>query len=248
LRENKKDDFFDHVFEQYKQIKNQLTLKSKSDIIQSLISFTSLKLNQGKTEYVSKQLALYKTGLADKVLLRNQKMTNNTFSNIISCAAFEEEYDWAEWFLETYKNYLEISGREEIVTFNKANINFKKGNFLLALNHLSSIHFDSILYRINSKVLLIECYFELFLNDDTYFELLMAQSKAFEKFIRREKNLTKEKKQQLLNFTFIVKKLAKSSYGFSPIEPIIKEISDTKNIAVKSWIMQKINSLKTEST
>ncbi len=78
----------------------------------------------------------------------------------------------------------------KIYTRSKAAVEAQQSvmEFLL-INH----PFNKPLQIIKAKSLLIRTYFEQFLQDGSYYELVIAQTYAFEKYIRRSKDISKEK-------------------------------------------------------
>jgi hypothetical protein len=246
LRTSSSDEYFDAVVQTYEATQHRFQPSTSLHLLQLLINFTTTRIGQGDMKHVEKQLTLYKMGLSSGVLLQQQKITKTTFSNIISCAAYIKDFEWVEWFMQEYHQYLEDDDRAEIVAFNRANISFKKEDFLAALDHLATIKFTNILYQSSTRVLLIECYFELFLQDETYLEVLLAQTTAFDKWMRREQKLTRKRKEQLLNFAITVKQLIRIRLDghVNSIRRVEKSLNSQKPIAVKTWLQQKLELVK----
>jgi len=234
---------FDRILLEYNTQKNYLSKKTKLEVLQSLISYTFSEIGLGNTSFVVQQFELYKLGLEDDVIIQNNKITKNTFSNIVSCGAFLQEYEWTEKFIKEKSNFLNDEEQNEVVTLNLANLYFKQGKYEKSLNHLKNIYFNNILYLSSAKVLLIECYFELFLNNESYVDILIAQMNSFEKLLRREKKMNGLKKSQLLNFILFVRRLTRSIIENKDIKGLTIQLKNTSIIVAKPWLISKLSSL-----
>lgn len=207
-----------------------------------LLNFAVGKLSKGETDLIEDQFELYKIGLKDGFLIQNDRITDKTFSNIIVCGAYLKEYKWTEEFIDNYGVFLDKILRTEIISFNKANLNFKQQKFKEAIEILNRTDFKKILYLINARMLTLECYYECLCTDDSYYDLLMSQIDAFEKFVHRQNNLSNLKKESYLNFAKALRKITKQKFNNQSNQGL--EMISSMSVVMKPWLISKIQELQ----
>ena len=71
-----------------------------------LINFVVGKTNKGLSEYVEKGLALYKIGLTENLLVKANRITENTFINIAWWSAFLKDFEFSANFIDAYQKFI----------------------------------------------------------------------------------------------------------------------------------------------
>lgn len=223
---------------------NQRSIISMSDkeyILKYLLNFTLFHINSGKSEYVNVNFELYKIGIDEKILIKNNKMTETTYGNIITGGAFLKKFDWTKRFIQQYKIYLDENIREEIVILGLSNIYFSEKKFLAAIELIINKSFSNTFYKIRAKTLLLKSYFEMFLQDDSYYDLILSQLEAFEKYIRRENSISPHRQLNFLSFARFFKKLVHYHFQKQDLSHLQHEISNVNTVSNKPWLLEKTN-------
>lgn len=94
------------------------------------------------------------------------------------------DFDWAAWFVETYKNNLDASYREVTYSLSSARLEFERKNFDKALSHLQTADYKDLINSMVAKVLLLKIYYET-----NEIDLLFSHLKTMKMFIRRNKKM-----------------------------------------------------------
>lgn len=218
----------------------KINRNSQLEIIRFLLNYYSGKINSGEKMYISKTLTLYKFGLKQNLLIKNNQLGEVTFNNIATIGVLEQEYDWVTHFIEDYKKYLPASTRKDTTSLSLGLLFFYKKEYNKTIDLLLNQTFANPLHILKSKSILLRTYFEQFLLDDSYFDLLILQSHAFEKFVRRNDAISRYKKESYLNFTLFIRKIVQAISENNLDISLFHKIKKTKAIILKPWLLEKI--------
>ena len=83
------------------------------------------------------------------------------FNDIFTVAVILKEYDWAEYFVNEYSQYLNEEFRENQKNYSMGILSFKKGKFEESLEFFNKIQFIDIFEKINARFYYIMNYIEL---------------------------------------------------------------------------------------
>ena len=107
--------------------------------------------------------------------------------------------------------------------------------------------FTSRIKKISARAHQLRCSFELFLTTPSRIELLDSQSIAFEKFIRRNQQLTERKKKSYLNFILFIRKLIDIKLTPNPTKGtkqiLLEKLDQTTYLLSRNWIKEKIRDI-----
>lgn len=212
-----------------------------------LLNYSIPKVNSGDPFYSSQILELYKIGLSSKLLVRNDRMTDFTFTNIIAIGSLLKEFDWTYHFIEDYESYLDDNIRAGAKALGRAFLYFHKQEFSEVIEVLVNEKFNQLLHHLRSRSLQLRAFYELFQQDDSYYEFLISNTYAFEKFIRRNDKIAKSRAEGYLNLISYTRKLANMKIKWE-MEPKVKANlrdgleRETRFIA-KKWILEKVKEL-----
>ncbi|MCC6724376.1 MAG: hypothetical protein IT258_07685 [Saprospiraceae bacterium] len=211
-----------------------------------LLNFAINQANKGEGEYYSEVLKLYKLGLEQKVLVQDEKMSDSTFINIVTTGSRLKEFDWTNQFIRVYESNLPPNSRAETRTLSLGIWHFHQSEYSQAIDLLLNYSFQDFKNVLSSKNLLLRCYFELFLYDGTYYPLFISFSNAFDKFVKREKQLALNRKvwyKNLLSSLLIITRHKHESTWNQDIAVKIKHEISSKPMYLKAWILERIESL-----
>ncbi|MEZ4851210.1 MAG: hypothetical protein R3B93_21870 [Bacteroidia bacterium] len=219
----------------------------QASLIRYMINTTNQLYNKGKSEYIDKQFRLYKIGVEKELFLHEGKLPDSTFLNIIVTASMVGEFEWIEKFIAQLAPALLEEKQADAISLGTAYWYFGKNEFKSSLQLLQKIESSDLQYLLRIKSLSIRCYFELFLTDDTYYELVTYESRAFEKFLRRNELLSEKRVQGYLKFLSIILKLASLKTHYKANEKNLKQLRDKlekeHTLIARQWLREKIRQI-----
>jgi len=209
------------------------------DLFTYLLNYCVRKINAGNQDFFYQLFDLYKIALDKKILLDKDRIDFQHYKNIIAISLKVKEYDWAEYFIQNYTEFLIEDKRENARNFNLANLYFSQQKYDKVIEQLSTVQYKNHFYALGCKTILLKTYFEL-----KEYQALDSLIDSFRIYIRRNKRISKEVQQQYLNLLRFTKKLA----GILPrdkqgIEKINNQIQNCKALAGKNWVLEKVNEL-----
>ena len=229
-------------FQHLKDLVLATTTFSRNDLynlFNYLMNYCVRKINAGNQDFFHQLFDLYKIALDKKILLDKEHLDFQHYKNILGISLKVKEYDWAEHFIQNYTQYLNEDIRDNALNYNLANLYFSQKKYDQVIQQLNEVQFSNHIYALNSKSILLKTYFEL-----KEYQALDSLVDSFRIYIRRNKSISKEAKQQYLNLLRFTKKIS----GILPRDkPAIKKITDQiqncKALAGKNWVLEKVNEL-----
>ena len=205
-----------------------------------MLNHLSSQINRGQQRYYSNMFALYQFGLEKNLFFDNGKIRETTFTNIATTGILEKEYDWVENFIKTYRKHLPEAIQEDAYYLSLGLLFFHKQQYRDTVSLLLNKKFSNPLYILKAKAILLRTYFEQFLIDESYYELLIAQTHAFEKFVRRNKTISANRKEIYTNFILFTRTIANAVLQKTVNVQLSNKIKNTKAVILKSWLLEKI--------
>lgn len=224
-----------------------LHFNDKVLVFNHLLNFTIRKGNAGYPEYIVDSFKLYQIGITEKILIKNNRITDSTFTNICAAGVKLQHFNWVEQFIATYAKLLDREVRENAKTLSLAFLYYGKEEFEKTDDLISKFQFTNPFYQVRGKILSARALCELFIQDETYYELLTANLLAFDKFIRRNKTLGTHNKEVYLSFIQHLKMLinlkVKRQLTAKRKVALQEKINNEKQIINRAWLLQKIDLL-----
>lgn len=197
------------------------------------------KINKGRTEYFARLFEIFQALLKEKIILKEGNISPQNYKNIITVGLQVEAYEWVENFIEEHTKNLPKENRENAHSYNLAKVYFYQKKYNEAIEHLQSVEYRNHVYALGGKLLLLKTYYEI-----KEFIALDSLIDSFRIYIRRNKIISREVKQQYLNMLRFVKKLASTIPGDQKaIDKIHLQIDNCKALAGKKWILEKVAEL-----
>lgn len=222
----------------------QFTRVQQQDVLQSLINYTIQQGNQGQVNFLKENLELYKFGLEHQLFLVSDVLNDMIYISIVNVALRSGAIEWCLEFIHNYAEYLTANVRDDAKTLATALWLYATQQPNAVTDMLLRIDFLNVYYQVQARVLLIKVYFELFQKEEGYFELVISQAEALDRFLRRNKKVSKSQKKALINFTVWVKRLARLKSGYrldgAMKVKLRREIKEVQALYNKSWIMAQV--------
>jgi hypothetical protein len=196
------------------------------------------RLNKGENEFGVEALRLFKVQIDMKSLLEDGHIPPYGYKNILMLAIKAEDYDWAENFLNEFKQYLPEKDRENIYNYNLALFYFRKGkqHYGEAMSLLQTVNLTDVLYNLDARRLLAIIYFEH--ND---FQVLQSHIESSKIYLHRHKDIGYGH-DSYVNFFRFLEKLQKINLKDAKAKEILRgEITATQLLAERDWLINKLN-------
>lgn len=194
------------------------------------------RLNQGEKPFGSEALELYRARMQNNVLLENGILPPYTFNNILMLALKSEEYQWAESFLNDFKQYLPEKERENIYQYNLAIFYFRTGNYADAMTLLQKVNLNDVLYNLDARRLLARIYYDL--DEINALQSLIESSKVY---LHRQKGVGYHHDMYTNYFRFL-EKMMKIDLKKAEARSILRgEVEATQLLAEREWLLQKLS-------
>lgn len=163
----------------------------------------------------------------------------NNYHNIAFQAISAGDFDWAENFLNSYKNRLPPGTPDDTYNICMARSSFERKNYEGSLKYLSRMKIDNVMTRTHIATLSIRCYYEL-----GYYEEALSGTEALRQFHKKNKVLPGHIKKPLLEFARYASKLIrhKASHKKFPGEIYYKALNGPA-FNSKLWVTDKMKAL-----
>jgi len=167
-------------------------------------------------------------------------VNENSYHNIAMQAIGSRDFQWAEEFINSYRDQLEPSVRENTYNFLMGYFNVSRADYNNVIKYLSRIKSPDIPVNLTVRWMLIRTYYEL----GHYFEAESAID-AFRKFITSSGRVTRESISSyplLLKLTAHLTRAKTSGKGLK--EEMYLKAKNTPNFIGRSWVLEKMEELK----
>ena len=241
--------------EGYLHLKNEVFTRFESLSVkdQQLLLFylinTGIQLwLKGFVQIMGELLELYKTGLKEGLLVYFDRLSETTYSNIVTIGNSLQQFVFVRDFVNEYSDKLAPEMQEDGRVWATAHAFFKQQDFEESITLLSTHSFTSHSFSLLGKILLMESYYEACKNDDSYFLFLLDFGEAFKKQIHRDQLLSEGRKAAYLNFvkytTILLKIRIEKKWDGKWLETFEEQINREEFMQGKQWIMGKLGEIK----
>ncbi len=162
------------------------------------------QINKGVSSYFEEIFRLYKKMLKLEAFGYKEMMSHAHYKNIVTTGLRLKEFAWVKKFLEEYKDSLPGDIRYSAYTQNLASYYYETGQHEKVKELLVKVEFADVYYAMGAKYLLIKVFYE---GDELI--PLHYQLASFERFLKRKKALSVERRKQDLKFVKIVQRMLK---------------------------------------
>lgn len=209
-------------------------------IYAGMLNFVIASIPKDEKQLTLEAFELYQLGIDSEILLSDGKITGTTFLNIVIAGSRIKELDWVATFLTHFKEKISSPHASEYLTISESYYFFAKKDWNKTHEILTAYEFKNQQLNLNAKSILCKVYFELNLYIPAYSEVLESTILAFEKYLRRQANISTRIKQSYLNFIFslftLYKFQQKKGKNKKDLKKIFLSIQQEKNIFNRSWL------------
>ncbi|MEZ5043675.1 MAG: hypothetical protein R2828_27510 [Saprospiraceae bacterium] len=226
-----KEEFFQLVPGQH------LTLDDQYFVFLHLINFTSSQIKLGKQLFLKEAFEIYKFGIQHQFLVKGQFFTPTNFSNIVNLACRLKQFQWAEYFTQTYQVYLPDGVKESATQLSLAMIYFEQGAFEKTLEQLQGLTYADAFYDLRARALRLRSFVEL----DEPPTLILYYCRSFEQFIRRNRQIKGDNERATFHFIQIIKTMARQKVSKTKL---LAQLEKKQPLFFKTWLLEKIADYK----
>lgn len=213
-------------------LKNELTI-----LYTHLINYCiDKKINVGKPIFYKNLFEIYKDTLDKEIIFISNEIAFNHYKNIITIGLHIKEFEWVEEFIQIYAPKLPKAHQDNALIYNLAQVSFSKKDYQKVIELLREVEYKNLIYALGGKLMLLKTYYEL---DEI--AALDSLIDSFRIYLRRNRTISKDVRQQYMNVLKFVKKLSGlAPYDKAGLEKVTKEIHECKALADKNWILEKV--------
>ncbi|MCB0661354.1 MAG: hypothetical protein KDC24_01335 [Saprospiraceae bacterium] len=211
-------------------------LLEQRDLYLLATNYCIKKMNAGQEEYAKEGLDIYKEALERGALYVDGRLSRFTFFNIVTKCLVCEEYDWADFFIQKYQEYLSPKYRESTASYSMARLEYQRGNPENALQLLQKADYEDLLQNLQAKAIMAKIFYEA---DD--WEVLYSHLDAMQQFIRRKKVIGYHQ-ELFVNFIQVLRRwMDVAAYDEKARTEIADLLDDLSPVAEKKWLTRMIN-------
>lgn len=197
------------------------------------------RLNKGATQFGKIGMQMYEEALKAKHLLINGKLSRYTYRNIAMMAIRANDFEWADYFTETYKDRLKKSELKSSYHLNKALIHYYKKELEPARDNIIEADFKDHLINLASKTLLAKIYYEL-----KEHMLLDSHLDSMEMYIIRKKIIGYHRQNYKTFISYLRKMIRLQAFDPNKKEKLLAKINSEDVLTEKAWFSTQLSHLK----
>ncbi len=205
------------------------------------------KINKGEEQFLGELFRIFQRLLSSQILIENEEIRTPDYDNIIAVAVRLKAFAWVHIFMDKYTDLLPVTDKDNAYHYNLAKLYYEEKDFDKVIDLLNTVKFTDVYYEINTKYILMKLYY-----DQDELDVLSYSVIAFEKLVKRNKQISSQNRGGIINFLYFLKKLSKlkKQIGYKDRVFIEKqkikvlELMETRTpITNISWIKDKLKEL-----
>lgn len=199
-----------------------------------------IKINAGHTEYFQELFDIQKTLIEQEIVFEDGVLGTQYYKNVITVGLHIKAFDWVEHFIQHYTERLPKAKQENSLNYNLAKVYFHRKEYDRVIELLREVTYKNINYALGGKLMLLKTYYE-----QQEYLVLDSLADSFRIYLQRNKLISRSLKQQYLNLIRFVKKLSNvAPYDKAAIAKMERDAKQSKSLADKAWVFEKIRELK----
>lgn len=229
---------------EFKKLLNELedavNSQELSDLYICALNYCINQINHNEHQFHKEVFEIFKTLIEKKLVMDgNGMLPLQHYKNMVTVGTRVKEFEWTQNFIENYKQYLQEDEAENAYTYNMAWLETEQGNYRQVKRLLAFVEFPNIFYQLGSRLMLIRTYYELEDFDDLSYLL-----NSFRMFLRRNKEITDDRRKSYLNLIRILTSLLRYRQGGKmSIQDLQKLLVTYPDVAAYKWLEEKIAEL-----
>jgi len=233
-----KTSFFYQLKQELKEYSHHFSLDEQDNLYIFLKNYCiGYQINQGNSQFFHELFDLSCTLLEKGITQRNGVITPQAYKNIITVGLHVQAFDWTEQFIRDFTSLLPEEERHNALNYNLAKVFFNQGDYQRVIEQLREVAYANHTYALGSKLMLLKTYYEL--GEDRALDSLID---SFRIYLRRNRAISREVRQQYQNVLRFVRKLFYlPSQSTEARAKLRKEVEACEPLADKTWILSKLD-------
>lgn len=223
----------------------KLHREERAFFVGKLVALGHLGVNGGEKAYLLLLAEVLKYADQNGLLILDGQISDASFLNTCAVGTAAGEFDWILDFIDRHEAFLPVSSAAQAAILGKAAVLLNQEDYKGAHTLLQGINKRHPYYQIRLHSLLVRCLLGMHLESPKYYGPLLDSVAAFNRFIRRDKNLSAYKKEGYLNFGKAVKRIAalRSHHWRSARErDALRQWIDRLNpLMLRPWLEQRLS-------
>lgn len=233
----------DHYYNLRRLLDTYATVMPQQEAIElfdAALHYCTGKINKGDRSFLQEYFDVFEEAIQKGIFLQNGELATWRFNNIMASALGLGKLEWAEHFVETFKNYLPPDSRENTYAFNLARVYRFQKKYDAVLDLLQNVEYEDIGVNLISKMMLLITHYE---RKDH--EVLNSFIESFRVFLNRHKNIPQPRRLSYLNLLKYTRRLMRLNQGDKvAIAKLQDEISQEKaKIVNHEWLLEKLQEI-----
>lgn len=228
------------VYNLYDHFRDQ----DRRDIFTILTNYCYFKVNKGELNFRKEHFLLFKENIERGFYKGSRNYLDHIqYLNVVVTGLDAGEISWVEDFIEKYKAELDDTNRENSFNFSRALVFYHKALYNDALNLAARVKTDDLSYKHQLKSLYLKIYYDMNETEPFY-----SHVDSYRHFLLNEKHIPEVTRNVINSYVNYAKKLfdIKNRVGERDYDlyKIRNDISDSKAMVNKSWLMERIDKIE----
>lgn len=210
--------------------------------LQRMIVYCTLENIKGKYNLTREIFDSYKFQVENNLHSIEGSINLNflNFRSIVTSALKNNEFEWAEEFINENIHKVKEESRTNILNYTKAMISFYKNEFNESLNFITKINQESLPISIDIYILKIKIFYKL-----GYRDSVRSVSDTFRHFIKGNKLISDYHKNTLINFLKYFRIIFRLSMKPDNVKlnEVIDRIQSSIDTKERKWMIEIANEL-----
>jgi hypothetical protein len=238
------ESYFFKLVDLLNESRNQFPLSEQYSLYNSCLNYCIQKLNKGNQNFVREYHELFKFMLHHDIIFHSSSSSELSpfdFKNAVQLALRLGEYDWAEKFINNYKDRLPENFKVSAFSYNLALVYFYQKKFDKVKEQFRGMEYKDLAYNLDSKSMLIAIYYE----QDQY-EALISLCDTFKTYLQRHKDINENMRVFYLNYVNYTRRLVKIMPGKKSEVAKLREdiMQNSGKIVSQRWLLEKLKELE----
>ena len=237
------DSFFDKAKELMFNNMKKFDKAMRYIVSSSMLTVCIFKINTGgdKNDY-KRAFEIINFQLKGKFYkeTENSNITVTEFRTFFMIGLYLKEYDWLKKFIKKYINEVSPEYRTSLFSLLNGHIKFHEKKFDDALDCISKVKFEQLIYKQDVKKLQLLIYYEL-----GHQESLFSLISSYKEFLNSNKNIPGTTKKSNLAFLRFISKMVKLKENFNEYDflKLKDEISNYPHVVYRNWFDEKLKDI-----
>lgn len=235
---------FQNLVDEFYLIYTKLEQNDQLFILLNMVNLALKQINRGHSALISTAFELYQFSIQDELFLKKSPLTESTFLNICTFGAYQQAFEWTNKFIETHKHLLTSASSYPTIILGKALLLFHAKHYQEAILLFHEIMPNRFAYKLRMRSLYVRSLLGLHLKKPTFYKSLKSGLNAFNQYLNRNKELSKEKKEAYRNMNKAILQIAQlrqHGWGNRQQHIALSNWMDTlEKITAKAWLKSLI--------